>query len=152
MSNIVRWDPFRGVVRMQREMDHLFSDLFGRPLVRWEPEETEGIRIPSIDLVETEQEVVLKAEMPGIDKDKIEVEVMPEYLTLSAEMREEKEEKDATHHRRERVWGRFERSIPLPVEVVTDQAKATYREGLLEIHLPKTERAKSQTPRKIVIE
>ncbi len=96
MSSIMRWDPFRGVVRMQREMDHLFSDLFGRPLVRWEGEETEGIRIPSIDLVETEQEVLLKAEMPGIDKDKIEVEVMPEYLTISAEMREETEEKDAT--------------------------------------------------------
>jgi HSP20 family protein len=133
-------------------MDRLFSQLFGQPLVRWEREEEEGIRIPTIDLVETEQELVVKAEMPGIDKDKIEVEVLPELLNISAEMHEEREEKDVTHHRCERVWGRFERSIPLPAEVVTDQTKATYRDGLLEIHLPKTERARAQTPRKVKIE
>jgi len=152
MSSIMRWDPFRGLVRMQRDMDRLFSQLFGQPLVRWEREEEEGIRIPTIDLVETEQELVVKAEMPGIDKDKIEVEVLPELLNISAEMHEEREEKDVTHHRCERVWGRFERSIPLPAEVVTDQTKATYRDGLLEIHLPKTERARAQTPRKVKIE
>ena len=152
MSSIMRWDPFRGLVRMQRDMDRLFSELFGQPLVRWEREEEEGIRIPTIDLVETEQELVVKAEMPGIDKDKIEVEVLPELLNISAEMHEEREEKDVTHHRCERVWGRFERSIPLPAEVVTDQTKATYRDGLLEIHLPKTERARAQTPRKVKIE
>jgi len=152
MSSITRWDPFRGLVRMQRDMDRMFSELFGQPLVRWEREQEEGIRIPSIDLIETEQELVLKAELPGIDKDKIQVEVMPDRITLSGEMREEREIKDATLHRRERVWGRFERSIPLPSEVIGDQAKASYKDGLLEVHLPKSERAKAATPKKVSIE
>jgi len=151
MSSLMRWDPFRGLVRMQRDMDRLFSDFFGHPLVRWEREE-EGVRIPSVDLKETDHEVVLTAELPGIDKDKIQVEVMPEHITLSAEISEEKEEKEATYHRRERLWGRFERSLHLPAEVVSDQAKATYRDGLLEIRLPKTERSRATTPRKVKIE
>jgi len=148
----MRWDPFRGLVRMQRDMDRLFNELFGQPMVRWEREEEEGIRIPSVDVIETEHEVVVKAELPGIDKDKIQVEVMPEQLNLSAEMREEREHKEGTLHRRERVWGRFERSIPLPCEVIGDQVKASYRDGLLEVHLPKSERAKAATPRKVSIE
>lgn len=152
MSSIMRWDPLRGLVRMQRDMDRMFSDLFGQPLVRWEREEGEGIRIPSVDLVETEQEVILTAELPGIDKDRIQLEVMPEQLTLSAEMREEREHKEGTLHRCERVWGRFERSIPLPVEVLTDQVKASFKDGILEVHLPKSERAKAATPRKVSIE
>jgi len=152
MSSIMRWDPLRGLVRMKRDMDHLFSDLFGQPLVRWEREPEEGIRIPSVDLVETEQEVILKAELPGIERDKIQLEVMPEQLYLSADMQEEREYKEGTLHRRERVWGRFERSIPLPVEVLTDQVNASFKDGLLEVHLPKSERAKAATPRKISIE
>ena len=152
MSSITRWDPFRGLVRMQRDMDRLFSELFGQPLVRWEREEEEGVRIPSIDLVETEQEVIVRAELPGIDKDKIEVEVMPEQLSLSAEMREERGHEEGTLHRCERAWGRFQRCIPLPCEVISDQVKATYKDGLLEVRLPKSERARAATPRKVSIE
>jgi HSP20 family protein len=132
-------------------MDRLFSDLVGQPLVRWEREAEDGIRIPSIDLVETEQEVVVKAELPGIDKDKIQLEVMPERLSLSAEMRQEKEHSEGTLHRQERIWGRFERSIPLPAEVITDQVNASFENGLLEVHLPKSERAKAATPKKVTI-
>jgi HSP20 family protein len=151
MSSLMRWDPFRGLARMQRDMDHLFSELFGQPLVRWERGE-EGIRVPSMDLVETEQELILKAELPGVDKDKIQVEVMPDSINLSGEISHEREEDEQTHHYRERFWGRFERSIPLPVEVISEQAKANYRDGILEIHLPKSERARAATPRKVKIE
>jgi HSP20 family protein len=133
-------------------MDRLFSDLFGQPLVRWEREAEEGIRIPSVDLIETEQEVILRAELPGIDKDRIQLEVMPEQVNLSAEMQAEREGKEGTLHCCERVWGRFERSIPLPVEVLTDQVKASFKDGLLEVRLPKSERAKTATPRKVNIE
>jgi len=150
MSSMMRWDPFRGLLRMQRDMDQMLSELFGPP-ARW-TEEPEGVRIPSVDLVETESELVVKAELPGIDKDKIQIEVTPEQVSIAGEMSEEKEEKEATHHRRERVWGRFERTVALPTEVVTDQAKATYRDGLLEIHLPKSERAKALTPKRVKIE
>ncbi len=94
----------------------------------------------------------MKAELPGIGKDDLEVEVLPESLSIRAEMSHGKEEKEQTYHRRERVWRRCERVLPLPVEVVTDQAKATMEDGILEVHMPKTERSKSATPRKVSVD
>jgi len=132
-------------------MDRLFSELFGHP-ARWEREEQDGVRIPSVDLIETEQEVIVKAELPGISKDQVLLEVMPERLSLVAEMKQDKEDSEKTVHRRERGCGRFERSITLPAEVVTDQVKASLENGLLEVHLPKTDRAKAATPRKVTVE
>lgn len=152
MSSLMRWDPFQGLAQMQRDMYRLFSNLLGRPIAREEREEEDGIRIPSVDVIETEQEVVVRAELPGITKDQIRLEVMPERLSLAAEMKQEKEPSEGTVHCRERVWGRFERSITLPAEVVTDQVKASLENGLLEVHLPKTDRAKAATPRKVTVE
>ena len=150
MSSLMRWDPFRGLVRAQRDVERMFDDFFGRPLRRLEVEE--GVRLPAVDVSETDEEVVVKAELPGLTRDNLEVEVMPETLSLSGTMSQESEEKEGTYHRRERVWGRFERVIPLPAEVVSDQAKATLKDGLLEVRLPKTATAKTATPRKINIE
>jgi HSP20 family protein len=145
----MRWDPFRGLMRMQRDLDRMFDRFFGRPLERWSEEE---IRVPSVDVSETDSEVVVKAELPGIDRKDLEVEVLPEAVSLKAETKQECEEKGARYHTRECVWGRFERTVPLPAEVITDQAKATLRNGLLEVRLPKSERAKAATPRKVQID
>lgn len=150
MSSLMRWDPFRGLVRAQRDVERMFDDFFGRPLRRLEVEE--GVRLPAVDVSETDDEVVVKAELPGLSRDNLEVEVMPESLSLSGTMSQESEEKEGTYHRRERVWGRFERVIPLPAEVVSDQAKATLKDGLLEVRLPKTATAKAATPKKVNIE
>lgn len=150
MSSLMRWDPFRGLVRAQRDVERMFDDFFGRPLRRLEVEE--GVRLPAVDVSETDEEVVVKAELPGLTRDNLEVEVMPETLSLSGTMSQESEEKEGTYHRRERVWGRFERVIPLPAEVVSDQAKATLKDGLLEVRLPKTAMAKTATPKKVNIE
>jgi HSP20 family protein len=136
---------------MQRDTDRSFSDPFGQPMARWQREEEGGIRIPSIDLIETEQEVVVKVELPGIDKDQMRLEVTPERLSLSAETKQEKEHGEGTLHHRERIWGRFERTIPLPAEVSTDQVNASLENGLLEVHLPKSERAKAATPKKVTV-
>ena len=151
MATLVRWEPFRGLTPAHREIDRLFDEFFGRPLVRWEGEE-DGVRRPLVDIAETDQELVLKAEMPGLDKDKIHVEVLPDRVSIRGEVSEEREEKETTHYCRERTWTRFERSIPLPVEVASDRVKAIYRDGLLEVHLPKTERAKADTPKPVKIE
>ena len=150
MSSLQRWDPFRGLVRAQRDLDHLFDSFFGRPLLRWEQEE--GVRVPVVDLSETENEVVVTAELPGVDRKDLDVEVLPEALTLKAEMLRESERKEETYRRQERVWGRFERTIPLPAEVVTDQVKAVFKDGVLEVRLPKTEQAKAATPKRIEVE
>jgi len=148
MSALRRWEPFRGLFGMQSELDRMLDDFFGRPaLVR-----AEGVRIPTVDVSETADAVLVKAEMPGVDKKDLAVEVMPDSLSLKAEMTQEKEEKGQQYHRRERVWQRYERVVPLPGEVVTDQVKATMKDGVLEVRMPKTERSKATTPRKIAIE
>lgn len=143
-----RWEPFRGLLSMQSDLDRMFEEFFGRPTLA----PTDGVRIPLVDVSETADAVIVKAEVPGVDKKDLEVEVMPESLSLRAEVSTEKEEKDKTYHRRERVWQRFERIIPLPAEVVTDQVKATMKDGVLEVRMPKTERSKATTPRKISVE
>ncbi|UCC69186.1 MAG: Hsp20/alpha crystallin family protein [Armatimonadota bacterium] len=150
MSSLQRWDPFRGLVRAQRDLDRLFDSFFGRPLLRWEQEE--GVRVPAVDLTETENEVVVTAELPGVERKDLDVEVLPEALTLKAEMSQESEQKEETYHRRERVWGRFERTLSLPAEVVADQVKAVFKDGVLEVRLPKTEQARAATPKKVNIE
>jgi len=132
---------------MQTDLDRVFEDFFGRPVSR-----AEGVRAPTVDVSETDEEILVKAEMPGVEKKNIEVEVMPESLSLSAQTSEEKEEKEQTYHRRERVWRSYARVIPLPAEVVTDQAKATMKDGVLEIRLPKSARSKAETPRKVSVE
>ena len=150
MSSLQRWDPFRGLVRAQRDLDRLFDSFFGRPLVRWEGEE--GIRVPAMDVTETDSEIVVTAELPGVDRKDIDVEVLPESLSVRAEMSRESEEREKTYHRRERVWGRFERTVSLPADAVTDQVKAVLKDGVLEIRLPKTERSKASTPKKVEID
>jgi HSP20 family protein len=132
---------------VQSDLDRVFEDFFGRPMRR-----DEGTRAPSVDISETADEVLLKAELPGVDKRDLEVEALPESLCLSAEMSGEREEKEQTFHRRERVWRRYERVVALPAEVQTDQVKATMKDGVLEVRMPKTERSKSATPRKVSVE
>jgi HSP20 family protein len=149
MSYLMRRDPFRGLVRMQDEMDRLFQHLFGEERGG---EHVDGVRVPAIDLSETEEEVVVKAEVPGVSKEQLDLEVLPEVLVLKAEMSETKEQAEGAYHRRERIWRRFERSIPLPVEVKTEGVTAKLTDGVLEIHMAKSERAKTATPRKITVE
>ncbi len=144
MSYLMRIDPYRGLSRMQREMDRLMRGFFGPVLPE---EEAETIRVPSVDVSETEHEVLVKAEVPGITKEDLDIEVTPEALHLRGEVKHEREEggKEATYHRRELVWQRFERTIPLPTEVKTEGVTAKLENGLLEVHLPKEEETRAKT-------
>jgi HSP20 family protein len=133
---------------MQSELDRMLDEFFGRPALA----RAEGVRLPTVDVSETADAVIVKAELPGVDKKDLEVEVMPDSLSLKAEVMREEEKKDEQFHRRERVWQRYERLIPLPAEVIADQVKATMKDGVLEVRMPKTERSKATTPRKIAVE
>ena len=137
---IVRWRPFRDLVSIQDEMNGLFDDFFGhRPArVEW----TEGVWSPSVDVSEDKDNVVIKAEMPGMNKVDVKISVQDNVLTLKGEKKQEKEEKDANYHRIERSYGSFCRSLMLPTSVETDKIKANYRDGVLNITLPKTEEVK----------
>lgn len=136
---ITRWRPFRDIVSIQDEMNRLFDDFFGRPLTRPECEDAWS---PSVDVSETKDNVIINAEIPGMSKEDVKVSVQDNVLTLSGERKQEKEEKNANYHRIERNYGSFRRSFTLPTPVQPDKVKATYKDGILRITLPKTEEVK----------
>ena len=150
MGPIVRWEPTQALSRMREDMNRLMEDFFGEA-VR-EPGAVEGIFTPTIDVLDRPNEVVVRAELPGVDKDNIKIEATPESLTLRAEVRKEKEEKGENFMRRERRFGAFQRLIPLPVHIKPNEVKASYHDGVLEVTLPKTEEARSQQPVQVNIE
>ena len=137
---IVRWRPFRDLVSIQDEMNRLFDDFFGRPLAR--TEWTEGVWSPTVDVSEDKDNMIIKAEMPGMKKEDVKISIQDNVLTLKGEKKQEKEEKDKNYHRVERSYGSFCRSFQLPTSVKTDKIKANYRDGVLNITLPKTEEVK----------
>ncbi len=102
--------------------------------------------MPAVDVYEKDNEVVVKAEIPGMSKDDIEVSLANSTLTISGEKKKEEEIKDQDYYRCERSFGSFSRSIELPAPVKTEDAKASFVNGVLEIHLPKT----AETKRKLI--
>ncbi|RMD60030.1 MAG: Hsp20/alpha crystallin family protein [Nitrospirae bacterium] len=141
----------RGLVRregspftsLQREINRMFEDFLGGAL---EPfEERFGEFVPPVDVRETEKEVEISAELPGIDEKDIEVTVGKDSITISGEKKEEKEEKGKGYYRMERSYGSFTRTIPLPCEIDEDKAEAKFKNGVLTITLPKTETAIKET-------
>lgn len=129
---------------LQREMNRLFEDFFGRD---WslEPFRGRGGWTPAVDVMETDKEVVVKAELPGMDPKEVEINLAGEALTIRGQKKEEKEEKTRSAHLVERSYGSFERTISLPSAVKADQADAEFKQGILTISLPKTEEAKTRT-------
>ena len=140
-----RWEPFRNVGDIQGEMNRLFDNFFGRPATM-----TAGERVwaPLADMAEGKDEVVVTFELPGVHEKDVSVSITGDILTVKGERRFEGD-LQAGYHRLERVYGKFERSMPVPVSVQTDKVKATYRDGVLEIRLPKVEAVK---PKDIKIE
>lgn len=129
------WTPFAELERIRREFDRLLEDVF--PVG-----EKEQALIPPVDVYETDSEVVIKAELPGVKKEDIDVTIKENTVHLKAERKEEKEEKTENIHRVERYYGVIERVIPLPTEVKTEEAKAEYKDGVLEIRVPKVKVSK----------
>ncbi len=133
--------PFREFERVRREMDRLW-DSFLEGGLRKRGEESEWL--PSLDVAETKNELVVKAEVPGMDPKDIDISLSDGVLTIKGEKRQEKEEKEADYHVIERSYGSFLRSVQLPKEVQSDKISASYRNGILRITLPKSEEAKKK--------
>jgi len=140
MSNLIRWEPAREMMTLREAMDHLFDDAFTRPLSL-----RDGWSVPAVDMFQTDNEVVVKASIPGFKADDVQISVTGEILTLRGEMKQEDEKKDKAWHIREQRWGSFERAVPLPTEVIADKAKAEFENGILTIILPKAEEVKPKT-------
>lgn len=139
---IVRWlDPFRDLTSIQERMNQIFEDALSRSRGRDEGLRT-GMWTPAVDIYEKNDAVVVKAELPGVEKDQISVEVKDGILTLRGERKFERDVKEESYHRIERSYGTFLRSFSLPVSVDQDKVKAAFRDGVLEVELPKKEQAK----------
>lgn len=132
---------------LDRIMDDMwrrpFPGLFGRE--RWLPIRPLSIRMPSLDVYEEKDAVVVKAELPGMKKEDVEVNLAGETLTIKGEKKEGKEVKEDDYYRRERSYGSFLRTVALPCEVKSDEIKASFKDGVLEIRMPKTEEAKKKS-------
>ena len=137
---IVRWDPFRDLNLLQDRMNRLFDDA-GRTWRTDEPAATTTWS-PSVDIFETEGEIVVKAELPGMDRKDIQLNLENNVLSLRGERKFTKETKDENYHRIERSYGVFSRSFSIPATVDEEKIRADYKDGVLKIMLPKKEQAK----------
>src|SRR6185503_3745051 len=132
-----RWEPFRNLSDIQGEVNRLFESFAGRPAGG---AMTSGRTwMPPVDMTETADELVLAGEIPGIREKEVSVSITGDLLSIKGERRWEQDDKANTALHVERVYGQFERLIQLPFAVQADKVKATYRDGVLEVKLPKTE-------------
>ncbi|MBU7014802.1 MAG: Hsp20/alpha crystallin family protein [Theionarchaea archaeon] len=148
------WDIFDEIQRMQEEMDRMFNDFFRRPYYRSlgpgrSPQESELRATPRkrealTDVQETDKEVIITAELPGMTKEDIELSITSERLEIRAESKDEHSESREGFKASGRQYTGFYRSIPFPVPVKADEARATYKNGVLEVFLPKKDVAESR--------
>ncbi|HYM69259.1 MAG TPA: Hsp20/alpha crystallin family protein [bacterium] len=139
--SIMRWDPFDEVTTLRRSMERMFDDFFtprqalrnATEPVAWEP---------AVEMFETQDSVVVRAELPNIDPKTVDVTVTDDAITLKGETKREEEQKGRNFYRRELRYGTFTRTLPLATEVKSAEAKATYKDGVLEVSVPKSERVK----------
>ena len=142
MSNLTRWEPAREMMTLREAMDRLFDDAFTRPLsIRdgW------ALATPAVDMYQTDNDVVVKASIPGIKAEEVQINITGEILTLKGEVKQEEERKERAWHIREQRFGSFERSVVLPTAVKSDKAEAVFENGVLTITLPKADAVKPRT-------
>jgi len=145
---LTRWDPFRDLVGLQERMNRLFEDSLARSKTT-DQEMAMGAWTPAVDIYETPEEVVLKADLPGVDQKDIDLRIENSTLTLRGERKFVKETSEEDYHRIERSYGVFSRSFQLPGSIDQSGIKANHKEGVLEVHLPKKEDTR---PKQIKVE
>jgi HSP20 family protein len=139
--SLQRWDPYREMRTMRSLMDRFFEEPY-RVLGLGEGEEARSMRV---DMHETENEVVVEAALPGVKPEDCDISLRDDAITVSGEIKQErKEEEEGQVYLRERYYGKFQRTIPLPSPVDADGAEATFHDGILRVVMPKTEEQKAR--------
>jgi HSP20 family protein len=147
---LMKWTP-------PKEIERWFEDLFDEPFLprMWRKfpslrklKELEGIS-PSVDMFDKKDEIVVKAEIPGIEKEDINISISDNTLTIKGETKKEEEVKEEDYYYAERLYGSFARTLSLPAKVNADKVKASFKNGILEVHLPKAEESK---PKEVKVE
>ena len=134
--SLVRWEPFRDLLSLQQRLNRGFES------ARQTSEEQLGTWAPAVDIYETEKEIVLKADLPGLKLEDVDISLNNNVLSVRGERRFEKEVKDDNYHRVERAYGNFVRTFTLPNTVNVEQIEASYENGVLKIAMPKREEAR----------
>jgi HSP20 family protein len=146
--SLVRWNPVRelttfpsDILSMQKEINHMFDRFF-----RGGTLDDSGIMpttwLPAVDLIEEDDQLLAKVELPGVTKDDVKITLQDNTLTIRGEKKQEKETKESNYHRLERSYGSFQRSFALPTSVKADKVEAQYKDGILTITMPKAEEAR----------
>jgi HSP20 family protein len=138
---VIKWDPFRDLNTLQDRMNRLFEDA-GRGIRRSEEPASTTIWSPAVDIYETDGEIVVQAELPGMDRKDISLHLENNVLSIRGDRQFKKETKEDNYHRIERSYGGFHRSFSIPTTVDEDKIRADYKDGVLKIALPKKEQAK----------
>lgn len=144
MSNLTRWEPVSEFMTLRDAIDRLFDDAFTRPSSLSRNGGSTWSSLP-IDMYQTNDDVVVRAVVPGFRSDQVQINVTGDVLTIRGEAQQEEQTKDKAWHIREHRFGSFERSVALPVPVVSDKATAEFENGVLTITLPKAEEVKPRT-------
>ena len=144
---IVRWDPFRDVAALQDRINRIFNESFGRRDL--DDEISEYDWSPPVDIYETANGIELKIELPGINKEDVSVEIKDNVLTLKGERLLDPNVKDEQYYRKERSFGKFHRSFSLQDTIKSDLIKASFKDGILTVEIPKSEK---EQPKKISVD
>ena len=145
---VAPWRPFSELARVERDMERMFEDFWTRPWFglgwprRFRALEDVGTRTPAIEIYEEKDDVVVKAELPGMKREDLELNISDNLLTIKGEKKKEEEVKEKGYYYSERSYGGFTRTVEIPKDVQTDKVRASFKDGVLEIRIPKTEEAK----------
>jgi HSP20 family protein len=139
MSNLIHWEPEREMMTLREAMNHLFDEAF-TPMNMMR-----GVGVPSVDLYQTDDDIVVRASLPGMKADDVQISITGDLLTIKGEFKEKQDKKEKSYHLREHRYGLFERTLSLPSLVESDKARADFEDGILTITLPKSEATKPKT-------
>ncbi len=141
-KELTRWEPFNEMVSLRDAMNQLFQDSFIRPGNLLMPFDGQQL---AVDVIENKDEVIVKASVPGIKPDELDITLTGDLLTIKGETKSEEDIKEGSYVRKERRFGAFSRTLTLPTTVVSDKAKAEFENGVLTLTLPKAEEVKPKT-------
>lgn len=139
--SLTRWDPVTDLVSLREAMNRLFEESFVRPRQWWAGD----MRAPALDMYETKDSVVVKAAVPGVKPEEVDISITGDTLTISGEFEDESNVERDNYIRRERRFGAFQRNVPLPTSIDSANAEAQFENGILTITLPKAEETKPKT-------
>ena len=139
---LARWDPLKEMVTLREAMDRLFAESFVRPGSAFPIMGMEG---PAVDMYQTKDEIIVKAALPGLKPDDIDISVTGDILTIKGELKDEEKIEEGNYMRKERQFGQFVRELSLPTLVNSEKAKAEFEHGVLTLRLPKAEAAKPKS-------